>query len=169
MEKTVRFKRLRLMTAATDALTKAQSLAEILEILRSRARAILGSDGVTVAMRERDQVHYVGEDSIAPLSAGRRFPIGSCISGTGRAQRRTIGIPDIRGDHRVPLEAYLSIYFVGLAIAPIGVGSPVAAVGAYWRSGRPIDEDALVLLDMLAKGASAQFERIVDQRLKRAS
>jgi hypothetical protein len=84
-------------------------------------------------------------------------------------QRRTIVITDIRVDLRVPVEAYLSIYFVGLAIAPIGVGSPVAAVGAYWRSGRPIDEDALVLLDMLAKGASAQFERIVDQRLKRAS
>jgi hypothetical protein len=27
----------------------------------------------------------------------------------------------------------------------------------------------LVLLDMLAKGASAQFERIVDQRMKWAS
>jgi hypothetical protein len=27
----------------------------------------------------------------------------------------------------------------------------------------------MVLLDMLAKGASAQFERIVDQRMKRAS
>ena len=169
MEKTVRFKRLRLMTAATEALTKAQSLAEILEILRSRARAILGSDGVTVAMRERDQVHYVGEDSIAPLWAGRRFPIGSCISGIAMKQRRTIVIPDIRVDLRVPLDAYLSIYFVGLATAPIGVGKPVAAIGAYWRSGRPIDEDALVLLDMLAKGASAQFERIVDQRMKWAS
>jgi hypothetical protein len=84
-------------------------------------------------------------------------------------QRRTIVIPDIRVDPRVPLDAYLSIYFVGLAMAPIGVGKPVAAIGAYWRSGRPIDEDALVLLDMLAKGASAQFERIVDQRMKRAS
>ena len=125
--------------------------------------------GGVCLIRERDQVPYVGEDSIAPLSAGRRFPLGSCISGIALTQRRTIVIPDIRVDLRVPLDAYLSIYFVGLAMAPIGVGKPVAAIGAYWRSGRPIDEDALVLLDMVAKGASAQFERIVDQRLKRAS
>jgi len=169
MEKTVRFKRLRLMTAATDALTKAQSLAEILEILRSRARAILGSDGVTVAMRERDQVHYVGEDSIAPLSAGRRFPIGSCMSGMAMTQRRTIVIPDIGADPRVPLDAYRSTFVASMAMAPIGVGEPVAALGAYWRSSQPIEEDALVLLDMLAKGASAQLERIVDHEIRTAS
>jgi hypothetical protein len=56
-----------------------------------------------------------------------------------------------------------------VAIAPIGVGKPVAAIGAYWRSGHPIDDDALVLLDMLAKGAGAQLERIVDQGMETAS
>lgn len=169
MGKTVRFKRWRLMTAATEALMQAGSLAEILEVLRSDARAILRSDGVTVIMRERDQVRYVGEDAIAPLWTGQRFPIGSCISGMAMTQRRTIVIPDIRADPRVPLDLYQSTFVSRVAIAPIGVGKPVAAIGAYWRSGRPIDEDALVLLDMLAKGASAQFERIVDQRTKRAS
>ena len=169
MGKTVRFKRWRLMTAATEALAEAQSLAEILEILRSSGRAILRSDGVTVVMREGDQVHYVGEDAIAPLWAGQRFPIGSCISGMAMTQRETIVIPDIRVDPRVPLDAYRPTFVTSMAMAPIGVGEPVAAIGTYWRSTRPIDEDSLVLLDMLAKGASAQFERIVDQSLKSAS
>lgn len=169
MGKTVRFKRLRLTTAATDLLAKAQSLAEILEILRSNARAILRSDGVTVVLRERDQVHYVGEDAIAPLWAGQRFPIASCVSGLAMMQRQMIVIPDVRSDPRVPLDAYRSTFVASMAMAPIGVGEPVAAIGAYWRSTRPIDEDALVLLDMLAKGAGAQFERIVDQSLKSAS
>jgi GAF domain-containing protein len=169
MGKTVRFKRWRLMTAATEALMQAGSLAEILEVLRSDARAILRSDGVTVIMRERDQVHYVGEDAIAPLWTGQRFPIGSCISGMAITQRRTIVIPDIRADPRVPLDLYQSTFVSRVAIAPIGVGKPVAAIGAYWRSGHPSDEDALVLLDMLAKGAGAQLERIVDQGMETAS
>jgi len=166
MGKAARFKRWRLMTATTAALARAQSPAEILEILRTNARAILRSDGVTVVMREGDQVHYVSEDAIAPLWAGQRFAIGSCISGLAMMQRRTIVIPDISADPRVPLDAYRSTFVASMAMAPIGVGEPVAALGAYWRNSQPIEEDALVLLDMLAKGASAQLERIVDQEIR---
>ncbi len=169
MGQTVRFKRWRLMTAATTALGRAQSLAAILEILRSSARAILRSDGVTVVLRNGDMVDYVGEDAIAPLWTGQRFPIETCVSGMAMMQRRMIVIPDIRTDPRVPLNAYLSTFVASMAVAPIGLGDPVAAVGAYWRSSHPIDEDALVLLDMLARGAGAQFERIVDQDMKTAS
>lgn len=169
MGHTVRFKRWRLMTAATSALGKAQSLAEILEILRRNARAVLRSDGVTVVLREGDTVLYVGEDAVAPLWTDQRFPIATCISGMAMMQRQMIVIPDIRADPRVPLNAYLSTFVGSMAMAPIGFGEPVAAIGAYWRSVQPIDEDALVLLDMLARGASAQYERIVDQRAQTAS
>lgn len=169
MGHTVRFKRWRLMTAATSALGKAQSLAEILEILRRSARVVLRSDGVTVVLREGDTVLYVGEDAVAPLWAGQRFPIATCISGMAMIQRQMIVIPDIRADPRVPHNAYLSTFVGSMAMAPIGFGEPVAAIGAYWRSVQPIDEDALVLLDMLARGAGAQYERIVDQRAQTAS
>lgn len=169
MGQTVRFKRWRLMTAATAALGRAQSLAAILEILRSSARAILRSDGVTVVLRNGDTVDYVGEDAIAPLWTGQRFPIETCVSGMAMMQRQMIVIPDIRTDPRVPLNAYLSTFVASMAVAPIGFGEPVAAIGAYWRSSQPIDEDALVLLDMLARGAGAQLERIVDQDMKTAS
>ena len=168
MGHTIRFKRWRLMTATTSALGKAQSLAEILEILRQSARAVLRSDGVTVVRREGDTVAYVGEDAVAPLWTGQRFPIATCVSGMAMMQRQLIVISDIRSDPRVPLNAYLSTFARSMAMAPIGLGEPVAAIGAYWRSVQPIDEDALVLLDMLARGASAQYERIVDQRAKTA-
>ena len=169
MGHTVRFKRWRLMTAATSALGKAQSLAEILEILRCNGRAVLRSDGVTVVLREGDAVFHVGEDAIAPVWAGRRFPIATSISGMAMMQRQMIVIPDIRADPRMPPDAYPSTFVGSIATAPIGFGKPVAAIGAYWHRAQPIDEDALVLLDMLARGASAQYERIVDQRTQTAS
>lgn len=157
------------MSAATERLGQARNLADVLEILRTSARSILRSDGVTVVVREGDQVHYVGEDAIAPLWSGQRFPIRSCVSGLAMLERRMIVIPDIHCDSRVPLNAYLSTFVHGMAMAPIGRGQPVAAVGAYWRSSQPIEEDALVLLDMLAKSASAQLERIADTRTLSAS
>lgn len=160
MGQTIRFKRWRLMAAATDRLAEAHSLIEALEILRSSARAILRSDGVTVVLREGEQVHYAGEDAIAPLWTGQRFPIRSCISGIAMLERQMIVIPDIKLDPRVPLNAYLSTFVASMAMAPIGHGEPVAAIGAYWRCAAPIEEDALVLLGMLAKGASAQLERM---------
>ncbi|QDZ07661.1 GAF domain-containing protein [Sphingomonas panacisoli] len=162
---TVRFKRWRLLSAATNRLSEAASLDGILEILRISARAILQSDGVAVVRREDDLVHYVGEDAIAPLWSGQRFPIETCISGIAMVEREMIVIPDIRLDPRVPHNAYLSTFVASMAMAPIGHGNPVAAIGAYWRSTAPIEEDALTLLDMLAKGASAQLERIADQRM----
>lgn len=163
MSTTVRFKRWRLMTAATRRLGETGTLDGVLEILRISARAILQCDGVAVVRREDDRVHYVGEDAIAPLWSGQRFPIETCISGVAMLERRMIVIPDIRLDPRVPLNAYLSTFVASMAMAPIGHGHPVAAVGAYWRSTAPIEDDALTLLDMLAKGACAQLERIAAQ------
>jgi GAF domain-containing protein len=156
------------MSMATERLADTSTLAEILEILRSSARAILRCDGVTVVLREGDMVHYVGEDAIAPLWSGQRFPINNCVSGIAMLERQMVVIPDIRQDSRVPLNAYLSTFVASMAMAPIGRGEPVAAVGAYWRSAQPIEEDALVLLDMLAKGATGQLERVADQLQKRA-
>lgn len=169
MAQTIRFTRWRLLSAATNRLTQATSLDDVLEILRSSARAALRSDGVTVIRREGDEVLYVGEDAIAPLWSGQRFPIRSCVSGLAMLERQLIVIPDIHADTRVPLNAYLSTFVSSMAVAPIGHGQPVAAIGAYWRSTKPIDEDALILLEMLAKGASAQLERIADDAVRSAS
>lgn len=161
---TVRFKRWRLLSAATHRLGEAGSLDGILEILRISARAILQCDGVAVVRREGEMVHYVGEDAIAPLWSGQRFPIETCISGIAMLERQMVVIPDIRLDPRVPHNAYLSTFVASMAMAPIGLGEPTAAIGAYWRSTAPIEDDALHLLDMLARGASAQLERLAVER-----
>ncbi|MBN8807565.1 MAG: GAF domain-containing protein [Sphingomonas sp.] len=152
------------MRAATERLADARSLEDILEVLRSSARSIVRADGVTVVRREGEMVHYVGEDAIAPLWTGQRFPLRSCVSEVAMIDRAMVVIPDIRVDARVPLNAYLSTFVTGMAVAPIGHGEPVAAVGAYWRARHAIDEDALALLDMLAKAAGAQLERIAAER-----
>ena len=160
---TIRFKRWRLMSAATERLAQAESFDDILEILRSSARSMLRSDGVAVVRREGERVHYVGEDAIAPLWVGQSFPLRTCVSGIAMIERQIVVIPDIRLDPRVPLNAYLSTFVASMATAPIGRGEPVAAVSAYWRAAQPIEADALTVRDMLAKGAGAQLERITDR------
>jgi len=49
--------------------------------LREDARRLVGSDGITLVLRDGDSCFYAEEDSIAPLWAGQRFPMTECISG----------------------------------------------------------------------------------------
>src|SRR4051812_45513512 len=62
------------LAAAMGSLVGAESEEDVAAALLAHGRAISGADGIAVARREGDEIHYIGEDSIAPLWAGRRFP-----------------------------------------------------------------------------------------------
>jgi GAF domain-containing protein len=160
MPETIRFKRWKYLTNALDQLGRAGSADDALEILREHARTITQADGVCVIRREADEVHYVGEDAIAPLWTGQRFPIEQCISGLAILEREPIVIPDIRTDPRVPLNAYLATFVASMAMFPLGSGKPFAAIGAYWREPHAVEDDALALLEALTRSANATFERL---------
>ena len=66
----------------------------------------MGADGLTVVLREGDQVYYAEEDAIGPLWKGQRFAIESCVSGWAMVHRQAVAIADIYADARVPLDAY---------------------------------------------------------------
>jgi GAF domain-containing protein len=156
----IRFNRWKLMSDALDLLGRAASIDDALAILREHTRALGGADGVTLARREGDEVVFVAEDAIAPLWTGRRFPIGDSISGLAMTERRPIFVPDIHADTRVPILPYHATFVASLAVFPLGLGAPIAALGVYWAKEQPVEPDALALLDTLARSANATFERL---------
>ena len=158
---TVRFfQRYRLLAEAHQQLAGAATFGDVLEVLRSHARVIADADGVAVVRRNGSFVDYVGEDAIAPLWTGQTFPIERCVSGLAMLQREAIAIPDIAQDARVPLSAYLATFVRSMAVFPLGMPAPSAALGLYWRDVRSLDEDVASLMGLLAQGANLAFQRL---------
>ncbi|QNE33054.1 GAF domain-containing protein [Sphingomonas sp. NBWT7] len=154
------FRRWGLVSKAIDALGAVWSVDAALEVLRAHTRRIALADGVCVVRRISATVLYVGEDAIAPLWTGQRFPIEQCVSGRAMIERQVILIPDIATDPRVPLNAYLSTFVASMAMIPLGSGEPFAALGLYWAQAQPIEPAALTLVETLARSANATFERL---------
>ena len=152
------FTRWRLLADATTRLGLANDLDDALEILREHTRAIAASDGVTIVRREGDRVAYVGEDAIAPLWTGQRFPIERCVSGLAILERRPILIPDITRDDRVPLPVYLATFVKSMAMFPLGGANPRAALGVYWATATPIDLGAMQLLELLTSAMNSTMQ-----------
>jgi len=150
----------RRLAGAIAAIAVAENEEAVAAALLADARGIAGADGVAVARREGEQVHYLGEDSVAPLWAGRRFPIDACLSGTAMLQNRPILVPDILDDLRVPVGTYAPTFVRSLMILPIGPVRPRLALGAYWAEAGPVDPKAAELLGSLAWSARLALERI---------
>jgi two-component system CheB/CheR fusion protein len=120
------------LVGAAGALAGAQDLASVMEVVGRLARELTGADGVTFVLREGDRVHYADEDAIAPLWKGQRFPASACISGWAMIHREPVVIEDIYQDDRIPHGAYRSTFVKSLAMVPVRLEDPVAAIGAYW-------------------------------------
>jgi GAF domain-containing protein len=153
------------LTEAIDRLSKARSLDDAVEVVRTCARLIADAEGITFVLREGGKVRYVAEDAVSPLWTGQSFPIESCISGIAMLNRQPVIIPDIHADPRVPLSAYLSTFVQSMAMFPVGIGEPVAAIGAYWGETGEIDPGAIRLMSALARSVSAVLETIEVMRI----
>jgi GAF domain-containing protein len=126
---------------ADRRLTAAESRADAIEAIRATARAICGSDGICLVLREGDLCHYVEEDAIAPLWKGHRFPLGTCISGWSMLNAKTAVIEDVFADPRIPHDAYRPTFVKSLIMTPVGQEDPVAAIGAYWQARRSFTDE----------------------------
>ena len=49
------------------ALSMARGLDEIMTIVRTRVRTLVGADGITFVLRDGDKCFYADEDAITPL------------------------------------------------------------------------------------------------------
>lgn len=152
-------RRRRLATAMAQ-LAAAESEAELVAGLLAHARFLAGADGIAIVRREGEDVRYIAEDAIAPLWAGRTFPIDNCVSGTAMLQNRPILIPDVHADRRVPLPAYESTFVRSVAVFPIGKPRPLLALGVYWAESGPIPRRAVETLTSLTGAAAGAVELV---------
>lgn len=143
---------------AVERLAAAQTELDVANIVRSAARELTGADGVSVVLRKDDRVHYVDEDAVGPLWKGQDFPQEACISGWAILNKQTVVIEDITGDPRIPLAAYQPTFVKSLAMAPVGLPNPIAAIGAYWGTMRRPTDDEVQALETMARAAAVALE-----------
>jgi two-component sensor histidine kinase len=129
-----------LQTPADDLLSVVESLArtssteEIIEVIRLKARRLIGSDGIALVLRDEDRCHYIEEDAVGPLWKGHKFSMTECISGWSMIHKKTAVIPDVSRDERIPFHLYRDTFVRSLLMTPVGTSSPIGALGAYWSN-----------------------------------
>jgi signal transduction histidine kinase len=148
------------LIAAIQDLSLARDLGTVMEIVRRAARQLTGADGATFVLRDGTYCYYADEDAISPLWKGTRFPMATCISGWVMTHREPAVIPDIFGDPRIPVDAYRPTFVRSLAMVPIRVQAPIAAIGNYWARHHHATEQELKLLQALANSTSVAMENI---------
>jgi PAS domain S-box-containing protein len=150
--------RLSHVLSASERLVMAESVDEVVAVLRDVARATVGADGVTVVIQDEGRCSYIAEDAVSPLWQGQSFPADQCISGWVMRRGETVEIRDVRLDPRIPQDAYAPTFVRSLVMAPIGRPVPVAALGAYWSQVRTHDDDTIKRLESLARLATIAIE-----------
>lgn len=143
-----------------EQLASSRTTEAIVTVLRNSARDLAGCDGIAVVLREGDLCHYVAEDAVSPLWAGERFAASGCISGLSMQSGRTIAIPDVAVDARIPQAAYARTFVKSMVMVPIGRPTAVAALGGYWATKGAPPADAVATLEGLAKIATSSFENV---------
>jgi signal transduction histidine kinase/ActR/RegA family two-component response regulator len=146
------------LLAGIEALAGARGLDAVVEVIRGSARAIAGSDGIAVILRDQDQCFYAAEDAVGPLWQGQRFPLETCVSGWAMLNRQSALIPDIYSDDRVPHEAYRPTFVRSMLMTPVGAPEVTAAIGAYWATNVTPSADVIEHLETLARAAAIAFE-----------
>lgn len=151
------------LVGVVQHLALSQSLPALVESVLYEARILTGAEGAAFVLRDSDQCFYVSENAIAPLWAGSRFPLDSCVSGWVMQQCQPAIVYDVFSDARVPVEMYRSTFVRSLAMVPIRTPKPVGAIGTYWSTTQRISEERLKLLRVLADGAATAMESITMQ------
>ena len=152
--------RWKLLSAAEDRLKSAQTLEDIIELVRKTARSVCSADGVTFVLRDGRQCHYVEEDAIGPLWKGQRFPMEMCISGWAMLNEQTAVIEDIFVDPRIPHDAYRKTFVKSLIMAPAGK-DPMAAMGAYWSERRKPSPREVAAIEAMANAVGDAMKRVL--------
>jgi two-component sensor histidine kinase len=148
------------LISAVERLTGASDVHEIVQVIRETARSLVGSDGIAVILREGETCHYVEEDAVGPLWKGQRFPLTSCISGWAMINRKTVVVPDITQDARIPQSLYRDTFVRSLVMAPVRSADPIGAIGAYWSSTyHPASHD-IETVEVLARATATAMENV---------
>ena len=157
------------LVAALECLAQADTVESVVETICQLSRRLVGSDGVTVVLREGDECHHVEEDAVGPLWKGARFPMTVCISGWAMINGRVAVIPDIYKDDRISHDLYRNTFVRSLVIAPMREHDPIGAIGAYWAQPHEPPANTVETLVSLARVGAGAMERLqLIQTLSRA-
>jgi two-component sensor histidine kinase len=146
------------LLSVVESLAQASSTEEIIEVIRSKARRLVGSDGIALILRDEDRCHYIEEDAVGPLWKGHKFTMTECISGWSMIHSKTAVIPDVSADERIPFHLYRDTFVRSLVMAPIGVSSPVGALGAYWSNVYEPTQYEIETVETLARCTATALE-----------
>jgi len=148
-------------------LSSMETWSEIQAILRASVRQLIGSDGFALILREDDLCFYVEEDAIGPLWKGKKFSMAACISGWCMLHRRTVSIPDIAMDPRIPHDLYVGTFVRSLIMAPIVAERSersIGAIGSYWARIYAASPDQITTLERFARAIGTALERVLPAR-----
>lgn len=148
------------IVATLRAIGTARESSQVIDVVRSSVRSLVGCDGATFVLRDEGRCYYVDEDAIGPLWKGQRFPIESCISGWAMTHREPVVVPDIYVDPRIPLEAYRRTFVKSLAVVPIRSSDPLGAIGAYWKDAHTATAAELDVLQVIADAACVALDNV---------
>jgi hypothetical protein len=148
------------LVEAIQALSLARGLDTIQAVVKRTARHVAHADGTTFVLRHGDQCYYADEDAIAPLWKGRSFPLTHCISGWAMRYRSCVVIRDIYADARIPHAAYRPTFVTSLAMIPVRVVDPIAAIGVYWAQPYTPSAEEMQLLTALANSTAVAMESV---------
>ena len=154
---------LAVLTHAIAQLAGARDASHVVEIIRATARSMIGCQGIAVIRKEDDLCHYIEEDAIGALWKGQKFPASACVSGWAMAERRTIVIPDIDNEDRVPRELYQDTFVRAIAMTPVRPQDPIGAIGAigaYWAAPYQPTRMEIEILEALASAAATAIENV---------
>ncbi|MGE5540460.1 MAG: GAF domain-containing protein [Gemmatimonas sp.] len=143
---------------AGHLLGMATTTAEIVRTIRGAGRHKCDVDGVTFVVRDGDHCRYVDEDAVGPLWKGSSFPLTMCITGHAMLAAKTIVVPDIYRDPRIPHELYRPTFVKSLAAVPIGTPKAIACVGFYWGKVSAGNASCIAFLEALAAAAAAPLQ-----------
>lgn len=149
-----------MLVESIEQLSAARTAEDVAAIVRTRARAISGADGVSIVLRDGDFCHYLDEDAVGPLWKGRRFPIDRCISGWAMTHGETVVIPDVYADARIPHDAYGATFVKSLVMTPVRPDDPVGAIGAYWSTVRQPSPDEVSALSVIARATATALRNV---------
>ncbi|SMH50365.1 HD-GYP domain-containing protein [Mesorhizobium australicum] len=141
-------------------LSMARGIDEIMAVVRTGVRPLIGADGVTFVLRDHGMCHYAEEDAIAPLWKGQRFPMNTCISGWAMLHREAAIIEDIYADPRIPHAAYRPTFVRSLVMVPVRKEDPVAAMGIYWAQRRRPQDHEVRIAQRIANSAAVAMTNV---------
>jgi GAF domain-containing protein len=144
----------------TEAWSEFTDVTQLSRAVVVAARRAAAADGATFVLRDEDRCFYAMEDAMSPLWQGQRFPIETCISGWAMLHGEVAIVPNIELDDRIPIEAYRPTFVRSLAMTPVGVPEPTAAIGVYWSRAATPDPDAVAQVAVIAAAAAVALDRI---------